>query len=232
MDFNTQYMHQRVYRVLDEVGMEIQNDELAAAMVASGCHHSPDGRITIPAPLIDDFIERQENTRADDDDDQALHPFCGIDWTHWLMWTGPKETMRDRLKNEFLMSAFDCGPTRYYDYQSGEHKPINTELFVTMMKFAEATPEIGYISTWYRHDVPEATERISSLILALQHTTKVDGIEAIQPEVIKYLVEIGEIMSGQANDARYLAGSQCIISPLILEKRSADEMVERYLFIE
>ncbi|MFP3904751.1 MAG: trimethylamine methyltransferase family protein, partial [Armatimonadota bacterium] len=57
--------------------------------------------------------------------------------------------------------------------------------------------------------------------------TKVDGIEAIQPEVIKYLVEIGEIMSGQANDARYLAGSQCIISPLILEKRSADEMVER-----
>ena len=34
------------------------------------------------------------------------------------MWTGQKQAVRERLRGEFLMSAFDCGPTTYYDYPS------------------------------------------------------------------------------------------------------------------
>jgi len=102
---------------------------------------------------------------------------------------------------------------------------VDTDIFITMKKLAEATPEIGYISTWYRQGVPKETERIDSLVLALEYTTKVDGIEAIDPAVIKYLVGIGEIMSGLAKDARYLAGSECLTSPLILDHRSAADML-------
>ncbi len=224
---DTEALKEKTLQLLLDVGLEVQNEQLSAVMLEKGCKQLATGRLQIPGELVDELVARQQETRAEDDDDQSLHPFCGIDWTHWIVWTGQKEQMKKRLKSEFLMSAFDCGPTRYYDYQAGTDKPVDTEIFIEMKKFAQATPEIGYISTWYRQDVAEATERIASLILALQYTDKVDGIEAINPAIIKYLVEIGEIMSGKPKDRRYLAGSECIISPLILEKRSADDMVER-----
>ena len=224
---DNEYLKGKALQLLLDVGMEIQNETLVAAMLAKGCKELPSGRLQIPAELVAEFVASQEPTRAEDDDSQSLHPFCGIDWTHWIVWTGQKEQMKQRLKTEFLMSAFDCGPTNYYDYQARTARPVDTDIFIEMKKFAQATPEIGYISTWYRQDVPEGTERIASLILALQYTDKADGIEAINPAVIKYLVEIGEIMSGQAKDRRYLAGSECIISPLVFEKRSADDTVER-----
>jgi len=224
---DTEVLKEKTLQLLLDVGLEIQNEQLSAVMLENGCKQLATGRLQIPGELVDELVARQQETRAEDDDDQSLHPFCGIDWTHWIVWTGQKEQMKKRLKSEFLMSAFDCGPTRYYDYHAGTDKPVDTEIFIEMKKFAQATPEIGYISTWYRQDVAEATERIASLILALQYTDKVDGIEAINPAVIKYLVEIGEIMTGKPKDRRYLAGSECIISPLILEKRSADDMVER-----
>ena len=80
------------------------------------------------------------------------------------------EQVRERLKAEFLMQAFDCGPTQYYDFPTRKLLPVNTDIFVEMMKLAEATPQIGYISTWYRQDVPQPTERLASLVLALRYT--------------------------------------------------------------
>ena len=54
--------------------------------------------------------------------------------------------------------------------------------------------------------------------MALDYTDKFDGIEAIYPEVIKYLCEISEIVSGVPGDSRYLSGSECFTPPLIYEK--------------
>lgn len=218
----------RTLRVLGEVGLRVESEELAALMLAAGCkRHHATGRLLIPRELVGELVTALAPNQWLDDQDQALHPYCGIDWTHWLMWTGQKEAVRERLRHEFVMSAFDCGPTTYYDYRRGGSVPVDTDLFITMKKFAQATPEIGYISTWYRQDVPRQTERIESLVLALQYTDKVDGIEAIDPPVIRYLVEIGEIMSGQELDARYLAGSECLTAPLILDHRSAADMLAR-----
>jgi len=125
------------------------------------------------------------------------------------------------------MSAFDCGPTKYYDYRQQKLVPVNTDIFIEINKFAQATPEIGYISTWYRQDVSPKTERLESLVLGLKYTTKLDGIEAIYPEVIKYLKEASEIITGRPGDSSYLAGSECITAPLILEERSAADIIER-----
>jgi len=221
-------LRDRTLSLLGEVGMRVESDDLVAIMLAKGCRQHPQtGRVLIPTGLVNELTARLAPHQWLDDDDQSLHPYCGIDWAHWIMWTGQKESLRERMKTEFLMSAFDCGPTTFYDYASGQSRPVDTDIFITMKKLAEATPEIGYISTWYRQDVPKETERIESLVLALQYTTKVDGIEAIDPAVIKYLVGIGEIMSGVEKDARYLAGSECITSPLILDHRSAEDMLAR-----
>ena len=220
-------LRDKTCELLWESGMKIESDEITSAMLEAGCGEAPDGRIRIPKKLIEEMTAFQKKTQEQDDRDQELHYQCGIDWAHHIIWHGRQEAIRDSLKSGLLMSAFDCGPTTYYDYDQRKLAPVNTEIFTQIKKFAQATPEIGYISTWYRQDVPQETERIASLVLGLKYTDKVDGIEAIDPAVIKYLKEISEIITERPGDSSYLAGSECITSPLILERRSAEDVVQR-----
>ncbi|RKY67362.1 MAG: hypothetical protein DRQ02_07475 [Candidatus Latescibacterota bacterium] len=220
-------LKERVCDLLWKVGMKINSEEICSVLLKNGCSQGPSGRIRIPRGLIEEMVSSQKKTEQQDADDQNLYLTCGIDWTHSILWTNRKEEIKKRLGREFMMSAFDCGPTKFYDYPTGKVVPVDTSVFIEMMKFAQSTSGIGYISTWYRQDVPQPTERIDSLILGLKYTDKVDGIEVISPRQIKYLKEIGEIISDEPGHTPYLAGSQCITSPLILEERSAEEMVER-----
>ncbi len=220
-------LKEKAYGLLWRVGMKIASEEICSTLLKNGCSETPSGRIRFPEEMIDEMISSQEVTREQDAEDQRLYLTYGVDWTHFILWTSKREEFKAKLGREFLMSAFDCGPTKFYDYPTQRIMPVDTPIFIEMMKFAQSTPEIGYISTWYRQDVPQPTERIDSLILGLKYTDKVDGIEAIDPKQIKYLKEIGEIISDEPGHTPYLAGSQCITSPLILEKRSADEMMER-----
>lgn len=220
-------LRDKVIALLGDVGMKVENDDLVAALERQGASQSPSGRMRIPTALIEQMVRSQQRTAEEDRRVQALHVRYGIDWTHYLLWTGRIDEASRWVGRSVRMSAFDCGPTKYHDYVTGKALPVDTAAFIQAMQFAQATPEIGYISTWYRQDVPQPVERIESLVVGLQHTDKVDGIEAILPAQIKYLKAIGEIIYEQPGVGCYLAGSQCITSPLILEARSATEMVER-----
>jgi len=220
-------LRDKTYQLLWEAGMKIESERIRSAMLQAGCQQAPSGRIRIPKGLVEEMSASQKKTQEQDRRDQELHLHCGIDWAHHVIWNNRQEEIRQTLRSRLLMSAFDCGPTTYYDYANEKMVPVDTDVFVTAKKFAQATPEIGYVSTWYRQDVPQAIERIDSLVLALKHTDKVDGIEAIDPALIKYLQEISEIITERPGDSSYLAGSECITSPLILERRSAEDVVQR-----
>lgn len=92
-----------------------------------------------------------------------------------------------------------------------------------MKKLVQATPEVLSANAWPRQDVPPQIEAIDSLVLGIKYTNKIYWQEPIYAKQIKYLIEIGEVMDYNIG----LSGSQCITSPLILGKRSADEMLER-----
>ncbi|OHB80301.1 MAG: hypothetical protein A2W31_14365 [Planctomycetes bacterium RBG_16_64_10] len=220
-------LRDKVCQLLWQKGMKIEHEQISAAMLARGCQQAPSGRIRIAPELIDEMTAYQVKTQAQDERDQELHCQCGIDWAHHIIWNQQQESMRQSRQSRFLMPAFDCGPTTYYDYSAERLVPGDTAIFTAIKQFAHATPEIGYISTWYRQDVPREIERISSLVLGLQITDKLDGIEAIDPALIKYLKEISEIVTDRPGDSSYLAGSECITSPLILDQRSAHDVVER-----
>jgi trimethylamine:corrinoid methyltransferase-like protein len=173
------------------------------------------------------MVEFQRASAREYEDDHRLVLTCGPDWAHHLMWTGQTGRFRERYGSEFLMQAFDCGPSTYYDYRTGTRVPVSGEIFAMMMKLAEAAPEIGYTSTWYRQDLPPRIERLDSLVNGLKLTRKLDGIECIHPEVIKYFREASEIVYGDADTCAFLAGSVCMTMPLILERRSAEEILER-----
>jgi trimethylamine:corrinoid methyltransferase-like protein len=220
-------LERKVYAFLEEVGVGVPNDELTELCLRMGCRSGRDRRIRVPRGLIREMVAFQELTRKEYERDHALVYTCGPDWAHHLIWTGQAESFRRRWEEEFVMQAFDCGPTRLYDYPSGEIRPVDGEVFETMLKFGEATPEIGYISCWYRQDLPPRIERLQSLVEGLKITGKLDGIEAISPEMIRYLKEASEIVYEDANSSAFLAGSECMTMPVILEERSGEDILER-----
>jgi trimethylamine:corrinoid methyltransferase-like protein len=217
----------KVYKLLADIGIMVESEALAEIILAKGGTAGADHRLRIPRELIEEMVAFQKKTQALYDRDMELLPLFGPDWTHHIIWHKQQDQMRARYQKEFIMQAFDCGPTLYYDYPTGQPQAVDNEIFDRMMKFAGATPEIGYISTWYRQDVAPMLERIDSLVRGLRLTRKVDGVEAIYPEVIKYLKEASEIITGQVGDSSYLAGSECMTMPLILDRRSAEDILAR-----
>jgi len=214
-------------RLVEEVGIAVENDEVTKICLEKGCKAGDGHRIRIPRELIDELVAFQRQTQVDYERNHELVHTCGPDWTHHLTWTRQQEVFRQQYEERFLMQAFDCGPTVYYDYDAGRARPVDGELFETMLKFAQATPEIGYTSMWYRQNMPPMIERIDALRCAMDFTDKFAGIEAIYPEVVKYLKEASEILTGDPQSSTYLAGSECMTMPLILEKRSAEDILER-----
>ena len=156
--------------LLGRVGIQVENEELAGLCMQRGCRSAADGRLRIPAELIRDLAAAQQPTQAEYERNHALIYRCGPDWTHHLVWTRTAAMFRDTLPERFLMQAFDCGPTAYYDWPGTRVRPVDTEIFDTMLKFAEATPEIGYTSMWYRQEVPPMIERLDALRRSLPIT--------------------------------------------------------------
>ena len=226
-DSQVEILTEKVYHLLTSVGIQVENDEVTRACLQKGCTAGTEHRVRIPKELIDEMVSFQEATQDAFERRHQLVYTCGPDWAHHLEWTGQDEAFREEYRRRFLMQAFDCGPTNFYDYRQGRIVPVTRDTLETMMKFAEATPEIGYTSMWYRQDVPAQIERIDALRRSMDWTTKFAGIEAIYPEVIKYLKEASEILTGDPKSSAYLAGSECMSMPLVLETRSAEDIVER-----
>ena len=217
----------RALELLTKAGILVENDAVTEACRRKGCTVGPDHRVRIPEEIVNELVVFNRRTEEEYERDHELIHTCGPDWTHHLIWSGQQEAFRKEYRERLLMQAFDCGPTTYYDYAEGRPRAVDTDVFDTMLKFAEATPEIGYTSTWYRQDVPPHLERLASLRRAMDLTTKFAGIEAIYPEVVKYLKAASEILTGDPTSSAYLAGSECMTMPLILEKRSAEDILER-----
>ena len=226
-NYDKEVLRDKVCELLWDVGVKIENDELEEIMIKNGFKLGSNGRVKIPKNLIDDFVIYQKSKKNTDEEDEKLYSYYGVDFAHFLIWSGRKKEALEKMESKLMVAVFDCGPMKYYDYLTDKLVSNDTDIFIEMMKFAQATDDIGYISGWYRTDVPQRTERLDALILALQYTDKYDGSEAIYPEVIKYLIEISEIISGIPGDTRYLAGSECFTSPLIFEKRSSADTLER-----
>jgi trimethylamine---corrinoid protein Co-methyltransferase len=224
---NVGELESRVYKLLSEVGIAVENEELRSLCIRKGCGDGPDRRVRIPKGIIDEMTSFLRQTQEEYERFHELVLTCGPDWAHHLAWTDQADAHRARSRTSFLMQAFDCGPSAFYDYAAGARRPVDGEVFTTMMKLAEACPEIGYTSTWYRQDVPPAYERIDSLVRGLKLTSKLDGIECIDPRAIKYFKEASEIVYGDGPRCAFLAGSECMTMPLILERRSAEDILER-----
>ncbi len=218
-----------IFRILEDVGLKVETEEMRRALMAIGCVEKAGHRIAIPKRIVEEIAARQKKAQAEDAGVQELYYTCNIDWAHAILWRHQVDAVRRALHDKHLVSAFDCGPTKYYDYRQRKSIGVDTGTFIEMKKLAQSTPEIGYVANWYRNDVPPKLERLDSLVLAFEYTDKSAGVEAIDPEIIKYLKEASDILSRATDDepGTYLAGSECIIPPLILDDRAGRDILER-----
>lgn len=209
-------LREKVLALLGDVGLKVEHEEVRGLLMARGCTPAVDGRLRLPAGLVADFVSLQESRR---DEPGATPPVTGA---------GGSAEVKPRPRVSAVMGcAFGPGPTRYHDYASGQTLPVNMAICTEMMKFADATPEIARVAPWFRQDVPRLTSAVENLVTALKLTRKTVGLDALNPFEVRYLVEISEIVTGQAGDSSYLAGSQCMTPSLILGPRAAQEMLER-----
>ena len=206
-DGQRQRLRDKAYDLLREVGIKVENEKITTDMLRLGCASSPGNRVRIPETVINQVVSVREKRRAAEAAVRSATPQKG-------------------QASGFRMAVFGNGPTRFYDLPNRRVVAANTDIYVQMLKFAHAASAVNYMRPWFRQDVPQPIEALDSLVIGLKHTTKMGAADAMLPEHVKYLIEIGEIVHDRPGDTTYLGGAQCMTPPLILGKRSADEMVE------
>jgi len=208
-------LRKQTLSLVTEVGLKVDHEAVQQLLLAAGCTLAPDGRARFPACLIADFVALQEARRAEEQ--ASARPQAS---------QAPAPATRSRPPG-LMGCAFGPGPTRYYDYDSGQTLPVSTALAADMMRLADATPEIARVAPWFRQDIPHGASAVDNLVFALRLTRKSVGIDALNPAELKYLAEISEIVTGRPGDSSYVSGSQCMTPPLTLGHRAAQEMLER-----
>ena len=203
-------LEEKVYTLLEDVGLRIENDEIVTRLEARGCRRGADERVRICRELLHEIVREQERRREEQRKNAARHDHSP---------SPPKRAV--------MSAAFSPGPTKCYDYDRKQTVAVDTQVFTDMVKFADATDEVERVHLWFRQDVPGEVENLEDLVAGLKLSKKMLGVDAILPGHVKYLIEIGEIVTGQPGSTKYLAGSQCITPPLILGWRSAGELVAR-----
>jgi trimethylamine--corrinoid protein Co-methyltransferase len=198
-----------VLRLLAEVGLAVMNDEIAGLMRALGCTDGPRRRLRIPVETAREVIAARIRINGETRKDAHTQPPIPCP-------EGP-----------VLNYAFSPGPTHFFDFERWETIGLTDEIADDMIRMADATPEVGGVHPlWTPSPEPEISS-VVQLVRCLKLSRKTTGLDAIYPRQMKYMVEIGEILTGQPGSSRYVGGSPCITPPLILGDRMAEEILQR-----
>jgi len=194
-------------RLLEDVGLRVETDEIADILQKRGCKPLANGRLRIPRELTSEVIAVQRERLA-----------SGEEFTH----------LRKRFGREgpsvVIPSAFSHGPTRYYDFETGRTVDATPEIGDDMIRLAEATPEVAGVQPfWVRGERPEV-QSVERLVRALKLSRHIAPMDVMHPGEHKFMIEIGEIITGQP--LQFVLPGQCMTPPLTLCDRAGQSYVE------
>lgn len=113
----------------------------------------------------------------------------------------------------------------YYDHEGGERRPGNRDDLVRMVRFGDALDERESVShVLIMREQPPPVEPLEAALVLLEHTARPGHVYPHFASQFPYLEEIGEICAGDSN--RFLTGGVFMVSPLRMDRRSADYMVD------
>ena len=197
-------LHGHVIGLLENVGLRIDNEILLDLVAKKGARVDKSARVAkFPARTVEETIQWQKNHHRPATPDLSQPPRSGIGGTQLF----------------------------YYDDDKGERRPATHQDLIDMIHLGDALDEIGSVGApMIDSEANPLTEPIETLALLAKNSVKVSGFEVIYPHHVKYMAEIGGIITGKDYDGSFIANCNFIISPFILESRSSGCIIEKTRF--
>lgn len=201
-----------VRRVLNELGYLVQHDELRQKLLDRGCGTAPNGRVTFPDGLIDEFVADQTRRVTERAKRSAAAP------------TDPPE---GGLRTPRLSFGNLC--PKYFDPATGQAQPARRNHLDDLAKFAHIEQRIGGIALPLSlTDCPPQLASIEGFLRLFELTDKAgSSVEPFYPEVVPFLAELSDIFLGPDQYDRFIDHCNCINPICRLEHRTAGVMLER-----
>jgi len=113
----------------------------------------------------------------------------------------------------------------YYDHERGERRPGSRSDLVRMVQFGEALDQRERVSqVLVMREEPPLVEALEAALVLLEHTARPGDVYPHFAAQFPYLEEIGDLCWGDPN--HFLTGGIFMVSPMRMDRRSADYIVE------
>lgn len=198
-----QKIHQAVMYVLEKVGVKIEHERVLDLLAQRGAIVDKNKQMVwIPERIVEETINKVKSTKtATKQEKSFIQRIGGI--------------------------AFF-----YYDWKNKERRRATKTDLINMIRLGDAMQEINYVSPPMTNcEADPRIEPIESCVLCIQntHPEKLEGmVEVLYPAHIKYLAELGGIISGK--DSHFIEESNFFNSPLRLSWRAAECILEKTKF--
>lgn len=202
---NLQKIHQGILYVLEKVGVKIEHEKVMDLLAQRGAIVDKNKQMVwIPERIVEETIKEVESMKIETKQEKGFTQGIGG------------------------IAFF------YYDWKNKERRRATRKDLINMIRLGDAMPEINYVSPPMTNcETDPQIEPIESCILCIQntHPEKLGGtVEVLYPAHIKYLAELGGIISGKAYDPRFINNSNFFNSPLRLGWRAAESILEKTKF--
>jgi trimethylamine--corrinoid protein Co-methyltransferase len=113
----------------------------------------------------------------------------------------------------------------YFDHEQNQRRPGRREDLVRMVQFGDALDQRQSVShVLIMREEPPQVEALEAALVLLEQTARPGDVYPHFAAQFPYLEEIGQICAGDPN--RFLTGGIFMVSPMRMDKRSGDYMVE------
>jgi len=202
-DLDLDQLMDATFAVLERSGAMYQSEAVLGALEAAGAQVDKSAQqARLPRRMMESFIEAQRRKAA------PATP-------HWEL-----------AADEGALPGITLQVAQFYfDHERNARLPGRREDLVRMVQFGDALDQRQSVSqVLVMRGEPPKVEALEAALVLLEHTSRPGDVYPHFAAQFPYLEEIGQLCAGDSN--RFLTGGVFMVSPMRMDQRSGDYMVE------
>lgn len=209
-DTEVQEIHKTALKVLEEIGMGDPSADFTPVALDAGCHLSDEGRLCIPAALVEDVVSRvkRQTVRHGIDPDRSI----------------------DLTKNPVTYGPAGFAP-KILDFHTGNYRDAQLFDLYDMVRIMDKMDYVSPSDNLDIQDVPNSLEEdINKAYSLISGTTKSIGMSFLDPANIEPVTKLFDTLLG--GEGRFRERPFChalgvtTISPLSYEELQSSILIE------
>jgi trimethylamine--corrinoid protein Co-methyltransferase len=200
-DDEVEKLHDNALKLLEDPGMRIENEEALKALDARGAKVDFQAQVVrFPSGLVEETIEIARN----EEKERFSHGNSTVDAPDALTmsWHTP---FHERTPD--IRISLGGGCPQYYDHEKKDRRIATADDFLRMVHLAEGIPEIATVGNAVHYLKESDGTEVAPKMVAIQgaaavaiHSSKPGCTAIIDRRQLDYLVEIGTIVRGSAEE--------------------------------